>query len=186
VIARAEDRHALRCASARRAVAVLLVLLVAAGCASQAPQAAGHAPHRWQAASGPGVGGDRMKRLAADYLAIALPANRRLDHEVDAYKDHAHDSLTVAESALRAEAATERQFDQLLLRIPFPAAIAATAHDLVRVNQDRIGLTERQAQVATIASLLSFTIAHKAADAVVEVQVRIIRRELGLPPPENS
>jgi hypothetical protein len=34
--------------------------------------------------------------------------------------------------------------------------------------------------------LLSFAHRHKAADAAVEAPVRVIRRDLGLPPPSDS
>lgn len=129
---------------------------------------------------------DGTKALAAAYMAIALPANHRLDKEVDSYNDHAREDLAVAEAALRQEAATERWFDQRLLKIAFPATIASTARTLVRVNDQRIALTTEQARAMTIATLLAFNASHRAADAAVEVQVRIIRRQLGLPPPGNS
>jgi hypothetical protein len=157
------------------ALAALCVLLVS-GCASQPGRAA-----RGQASAA-----TSLKALAAEYLAVASPANRQLDREVDAYDDHARGSLGTAESALRSEAVTERRFDNLLLKIRFPAPIAATAQALVRVNQHRIALTELQAQSISLSGLQSFAADHKADDAAVEVQVRAIRRQLGLPPPENS
>lgn len=164
---------------AGRAAALLgLPLLSVAGCAAPAGGPGGTASVQ-QAAAG-------RSAVAAGYLAIALPANRRLETEVDSYASHRNGDLTVAESALRAEAATEGQFDRALLRISFPPPIAATARDLVRANQRRIAMTERQAQAASIPALLAFTGQHQAADAAVEVQVRLIRRELGLPPPETS
>jgi hypothetical protein len=142
--------------------AAVVCLLAAAGCASQ------------------------LTTPAAAYLAIAVPANHQLDREVSAYDHNAHTNLAAAEAALRAEAATEREFDKRLLVIGFRPRTAATARALVRANQHRIDLTEQQARSSTIAGLLSLTRSHRAADAAVEVQVRIIRRELGLPPPENS
>jgi hypothetical protein len=159
---------------------------LAVGCASQVT-GAGNAGHRHaaSAASATAPGGE-ISGLAADYLAIAVPANRELDQEVDAYDDHAHSNLAGAESALRAEAATERRFDQLLLRINFPQGIGATARALVAVNQRRVALTELQAQSVSTAELLSFASRHKSADAGIEAEVRIIRSQLGLPPPENS
>ena len=50
------------------------------------------------------------------YLAIALPANRRLDEDFDGLDDN-HNDLAAAEAALRDAAATERQFDRLLLAL---------------------------------------------------------------------
>lgn len=147
----------------------LTTALAAAGCAA------------------PGTtGGNDTKTLAAAYMAIAQPANHHLDKEVDSYNDHAQDNLAIARADLREEAATERWFDRRLLKIAFPAAIAATARALVRVNDRRIALTTRQAQAVTVSELLAFNARHRAADAAVEVQVRIIRKQLGLPPPDNS
>jgi hypothetical protein len=127
-----------------------------------------------------------MRALAAAYMAIALPANHRLDEEVESYNDHARHDLAVAEADLRQEAATERWFDQRLLTIAFPSVISATARALVRANDHRIALTTEQARATTIAGLLALNGRHRAADAAVEVQVRIIRKQLGLPPPGNS
>ncbi|MGI9006147.1 MAG: hypothetical protein ACR2FU_08090 [Streptosporangiaceae bacterium] len=60
--------------------------------------------------------------------------------------------------------------------------MAATAGALIRVNQIRIAFTLRQAGAGSVRALLAYTAAHHAADA----QVRIIRAELGLPPPSSS
>jgi uncharacterized protein involved in outer membrane biogenesis len=127
-----------------------------------------------------------LRVLAAEYLAIARPANRRLDVEENRYTANAHRNLAAAEAALRAQAATERGFDAQLLAIRFPAPIAASARVLVRANQSRIDFTELQARSTSIPELLTFLAGHRAVDAAVEVQVRLIRRQLGLPPPETS
>ncbi len=131
--------------------------------------------------AGPGI-----RALAADYLAIARPANHRLDVEVRSYDKHARGDLAAAAAALRAQAATERHFDRQLAAIPFPPAIAATAQALIGVNEIRARLTDQQAAATSLAALLSFTGRHQAADAEVEAQVRVIRSELGLPAPESS
>jgi len=104
----------------------------------------------------------------------------------DGYDDNARAHLAAAESALRAQAATERWFDAKLMKIPFPGHIAAVARALVRQNQRRATLTDIQARARSVATLLSFTAMHKSADAAVEVQVRLIRRLLGLQPPSTS
>ncbi len=147
------------------------LMFVVAGCAS------GQAPHRPPRDT---------KALARAYLAIAEPANHRLDVEVDAYDDAAHHNLAAAAAALRAQAATERQFDRELARIGFPPRPAATARALIRVNEIRARLAEHEAKAASIPALLTFTGAHKMADAQVEAQVRMIRSQLGLPPPDAS
>lgn len=151
---------------------VLATVLAVAGCAAQARSGA--------------RGGNGTKALAAAYMAIALPANHRLEKEVDSYNAHARRDLAVAEADLRQEAATERWFDRRLLKIAFRPTIAATARALVRVNNQRIALTTEQSRAMTVSELLAFNARHRAADAAVEVQVRLIRKQLGLPPPENS
>jgi hypothetical protein len=123
--------------------------------------------------------------LADRYLAIAVPANHRLDHEVEGFADHERSDLAAAEADLRAEAATERGFDRRLAAIPFPPGIAAMARALIRANHSRAALTDRQARSASLARLRSFAAQQRAADAV-EFGVRLIRRTLALPPPSES
>jgi hypothetical protein len=182
----------------RRDAAGLMLgaLILITGCAS--PSATSPASQSPSAPGSPSASGPAspaasatpapasIRRLAADYLAIALPANHRLDVEVDGFGDHRRDDLAQADADLRAEAATELHFDRQLSRIPFPAAIAAIARALIRANQRRIALTRREARSASLAGLRSFTSTHKAADAAVEVQARAIRKALSLPPPSAS
>jgi hypothetical protein len=124
--------------------------------------------------------------LADRYLAIAVPANHRLDHEVEGFADHERSDLAAAEADLRAEAATERGFDRRLAAIPFPPGIAAMARALIQANQSRVALTDRQARSASLARLHSFAAQRRAADAAVEFGARLIRRALALPPPSES
>jgi hypothetical protein len=159
--------------TARLVPGVVLGLVLASGGCTSAQQARRHST-------------PSMRALAAEYMAIARPANHRLDVAVEAYEHHAHDNLAAAEAALRLEAATERRFDRQLAAITFPPAIASTASALIRVNEIRARLTERQARARSISALLSFADDHKMADAQVEAQVRVIRAQLGLPPPETS
>jgi hypothetical protein len=180
---------------------MLCALVLATGCASQSPatspasQSASAAPS--PPASAPSASArpspqasaspsPSTRALAIDYLAIARPANHRLDVEVDGFGDHSRDDLAKADADLRAEAATELHFDRQLSRIPFPPAIAFLAWEIVRANQSRIALTRREARSASIATLRSFASRHKAANAAVEAPVRAIRKALGLPPPSTS
>jgi hypothetical protein len=172
-------------AAAGSALAALGLMILAAGCASGGPAAGSGRPSSPRPASS-ATSGLGVHELAAAYLAIAVPANHRLETEVDGFRKHQRDSLAVAESYLRAQAATERWFDRKLTEIPFPRQIAVAARALVLANQSRVALTELQARSTSIAKLLSFAGRHKAADAAVEVQVKIIRRDLGLPPPSTS
>lgn len=127
-----------------------------------------------------------LRALAKAYLAIAEPANHQLDVEVNKYEDARHHHLAAAESALRAQAATERQFDRSLAKIRFPPPIDATARALIRVNEVRASMAEREAMAGSISELLSFDRQHMMSDAEIEAQVRVIRAQLRLPPPEAS
>ncbi len=196
-MARAQSAAALTAAgatptTARPAIAVsaLLaltgcVLLAVAGCAGSS-SGVGHTPGAHATKHAQHRAGRNIRALANAYLAIAGPANHKLDVEVDRYDDERHHDLAAAASALRAQAATERQFDTDLAKIGFPPPIAATARALIRVNEIRAKLAERAATAGSIRELLSFSSAHKMADAQVEAQVRAIRSQLGLPPPETS
>jgi hypothetical protein len=159
----------------------VLALLVA-GCTSGEP--AGRAGTA--ASAGTAVRPGDLKALAAAYLAVAKPANRRLDTENDGFSDEEHGDLAAADSDLRAEAATERRFDQQLSTIGFPPQIAVPVQALIQANARRITLTLRQARSSSVSGLLSFAHRHQAADAAVEAQVKVVRRDLGLPPPADS
>jgi hypothetical protein len=138
------------------------------------------------AVAGCGSGGSRHSGPAAQYLAIAIPANHQLDKEVDGFGDHAKDDLAAAQSDLRAEAATEHHFDQQLAGIVFPDRLAALARQLILANQRRIELTDYEASSASLTELRAFGSLHAAADAAVEAYVRQLRRGLGLPPPPTG
>jgi len=159
-------------------LAAAVSIVLATGCAASQPTGVGAASH--PATAKPG---ESIKVLARSYLAIAVPANHRLEVANDSFTEKERDNLAAAISDLRAEASTERWFDQRLLAIPFPAAIEALARALVRVNQSRAALTDQQTHSTSLAQLRSFDGLHKVADAAAEAQVRFIRRALGLPPP---
>jgi hypothetical protein len=155
---------------------MLALVFLVASCTSGEP--AGSAG----TAASPGA----LKALAAAYLATAKPANRRLDTENDGFTDDEHGDMAAAESDLRAEAATEQRFDQQLSKIRFPPQIAVPVRALIAANARRITLALRQARSSSVGGLLSFTHRHQAADAAIEAQVKVIRRDLGLPPPSGS
>jgi hypothetical protein len=161
--------------------------ILAAGCGSVHVAAATGSPPPSQGSSAvTTVSRAALRVMAREYLKVARPANRRLDTENDGYEDAEHDNLAQATADLRAETATERHFDRQLLRLKFPSWIAMTARALVRANNRRITLTRRQAGAMSLAALRAFDHRHKAADAAVENQVRLIRQFLGLPPPSGS
>jgi hypothetical protein len=119
-------------------------------------------------------------------MAIARPANRRLDREFDGLKDHEQDNLAAARADLRAAAATERSFDRQLMTIDFPPRTQPVALELYRVNQARAALTSAGAAATSLRQLRGYQRRLDAANEPVEDAVRVIRDQLGLPPPDTS
>ena len=157
---------------------VAAVLVVLAVVYAAAPRQSG--------AAAPAGADAKRTALAHRYLAIADPANHRLEVANDGYKRDERGNLAAAAADLRAEVATETLFDTQLAAIPFPPAIASVARALIQANQRRVGLTARQARSTSLTQLGSFDQRHQAGDAAVEVQVRLIRKALHLPPPSTS
>lgn len=124
--------------------------------------------------------------LGARYLAIARPANHRLDVDFDGLDDHDHTDLGVAAADLRDAATTERQFDRQVLRLALPTAMEKTARQLVTANESRARLSDQAARSVSLAELRGYEPRLTAANAPVEAAVRVIRHDLGLPPPSTS
>ena len=125
--------------------------------------------------------------MAATYMAIAQPANRELDHEFDGFGDHMKDGdLAAARADLRAAAATERRFDRQLIALSFPPRTEPFVRLLYRVNQARAALTSTAAGAMSLRELRGYQRRLDAANEPVEDAVRVIRGQLGLPPPDTS
>jgi hypothetical protein len=134
----------------------------------------------------PSPGAPTLSPSAARYLAIATAANHRLEIANDGYKKDELTNLAAAKADLRSEVATETSFDERLARIPFPQSVASIARALILANEQRGALTARQARSTSLARLRSFDARHRATDAAVEVQVRLLRKALHLPPPTTG
>ena len=167
-------------------------VLLAAGCASSpAPH---NATSRSPAASSTAVGSTaasptaaELKAMANRYMAIARPANRELDHEFDGFDDHMKDGdLAAARADLRAAVVTERRFDRQLIGLSFPPRTEPFVRLLYRVNQARATLTSTAAGAASLDELRGYQRRLDAANEPVEDAVRVIRAQLGLPPPDTS
>jgi hypothetical protein len=171
----------------RRAGAGLVLAgaaLLAAGCAG-AGRPASAAPASPAAPAVQTLSPAQRKTAAHSYLAIALPANRRLDTDFDGLDDN-HNNLAGAEAALRDAAATERRFDRRLLALNLPAATETVARLLVTANEARARLTTAAAASTSLSQLHRYEPRLTAANRPVEDAVRVIRSQLGLPPPETS
>jgi hypothetical protein len=181
----------------RAAVASLVTavaVLLAAGCASSPPSGQSPAqsppaqspPAQSPAAQSPAAQSPAVAQSAARYLAIAQPANHQLDHEFDGLKDHESSNLAAAQGDLRAAAATERRFDRQLMAITFPPQTEPIVRLLYRVNQARAALTSTAAGVTSLRQLRGYQRRLDAANGPVEDAVRVVRSQLGLPPPNTS
>src|SRR5262245_55371236 len=106
--------------------------LLATGCASARP------------AAGPATG-QAQRKLAAGYMAIARPANRRLQADLEGVEHRDHNHLAAARADLRDAAATERLFDRQLLAMRLPSATETVARVLVASNEARARLTDMAA-----------------------------------------
>jgi DNA-binding GntR family transcriptional regulator len=165
--------------------------LLAAGCASSGPPArspvsqgpASQSP----AARGTAATTAELTAMAARYMAIARPANRELDHEFDGFDDHIKDGdLAAARANLRTAVVTEHRFDRQLIALSFPPRTEPFVRLLYRVNQARAELTSAAAGVTSLRELSGYQRRLDAANEPVEDAVRVIRAQLGLPPPDTS
>jgi hypothetical protein len=160
--------------------------LLAAGCASSAPPARNPAS-QGPASQSPAATTAELTAMAARYMAIARPANRELDHEFDGFDDHIKDGdLAAARADLRAAVVTERRFDRQLIALSFPPRTEPFVRLLYRVNQARAELTSTAAGVTSLRELRGYQRRLDAANEPVEAAVRVIRAQLGLPPPDTS
>jgi hypothetical protein len=168
------------------AVAAVAAVL-AAGCSGgpAGPASPGQPAPSHSAAAGLAVGAQR-KALAARYLAIAKAGNKRLEAEFGRLQKRDRMRLAAAHRDLRQVAATERLFDQRLLRIAFPAATERIAKLLYWVNQARASMTAAAASSPSLARLRAAERRLTEANQPVEQAVAILRSQLGLPPPETS
>jgi hypothetical protein len=123
---------------------------------------------------------------AAQYLHLAETSNRRLERDFDRLAGPDREHLGAALADLHDAVSTERAFDRDLLRLSLPAPVEATTHDLVRANESRIRLTSAMSDYHSLWQLRRGENVLEAADAAVEVPVRSIRQQLGLPPPPTS
>ena len=170
--------------------------LLAAGCASSGPPARSPASQspasqgtasQSPAARGTAATTAELTAMAARYMAIARPANRELDHEFDGFDDHIKDGdLAAARADLRAAVVTERRFDRQLIALSCPPRTEPFVRLLYRVNQARAELTSAAAGVTSLRELSGYQRRLDAANEPVEDAVRVIRAQLGLPPPDTS
>jgi hypothetical protein len=123
---------------------------------------------------------------AAAYLAIATPANEQLDQAFDALDGRDRDRTAASVRDLRAIAGVERSFDRKLRTLSAPADAQATVRALVALNEYRATLTMKVASSSGLAQLKALKPNLSAANDPVEQQVRSLRTELELPPPDTE
>jgi hypothetical protein len=128
----------------------------------------------------------QLAAAAHRYLAVANPANQRLNNEITTFTTAEHSNLAAARTALKAEVATASQFDRQLAAIKFPAAVEPIAQDVIRANQALGRVTARQARAKTLAALQALDARRTAAATAVEAQVKRLRLALHLPAPASG
>jgi hypothetical protein len=121
-------------------------------------------------------------RIAGDYTSLASPANQALAAEMDGYTKNMRQNLAAARSDLMGEAQTEASFDSQLSQVGFPSAAKTAETNLIQADQARAKLIRLQAQASSFTQIQSFNSRVQDADAAVEVQVKLIRQDLALPP----
>jgi hypothetical protein len=173
--------------AAAAAVALTGITLLAAAC-SGGHSTAGQNPPGGAKTPAASAGGPFPSRqvLAAKYLAIAKDPNKHLDADFDGLTESDHRNLALAKAQLRDMAATEHRFDRLLLAIRFPPEIETTARALVWTNENRAAIAARAARSQTLKQLRGYEQQLTQANGPLEQAVRLIRKQLGLPPPDTS
>jgi hypothetical protein len=166
------------------------VCLAALTCAALLVTACGNrAPSPHASAARPAHSADARvvrEQLADSYLAIAQAGNRRLEKDLGRLEDFDRIRLTTAKAALADADATERQFDHRLSLIEFGPPIEPIASLLYRLNQARANVTAAAARSTTLRRLRMWLRRLDRENAAVEEAVRILRSQLGLPPPQTS
>jgi hypothetical protein len=122
----------------------------------------------------------------AAYLAIATPANEQLDKAFDALDGRDRDRMAASVQDLRAIAGVERSFDRKLRALSVPAEAEATIRALIALNEYRAALTMQVASSTDLVQLKASKPNLSAANDPVEQQVRVLRTELELPPPDTD
>ncbi len=163
--------------TARGAVAVMLVLFGAA---------CGSSHNTGSPTTNPAGSAAQRHALAVQYLAIAKVGNAGLDRAFNALDGADHNDLVAARADWRGAAATERQFDRSLLALALPPSIEVTAQAVVRVNEARAKLADAAGVATSLARLRVIERSLAAANETVVREVRILRKQLGLPPAETS
>jgi hypothetical protein len=128
----------------------------------------------------------RPQDPGTSYLAVATPANRRLESAFDALDGTDQNDLAAARMDFQRAAATERGFDQSLRALALPSASASTVRLLVAVNEQRATLTAQAADASTLREVRAYESKLAGANDLVEAQVRALRSQLGLPPPPTG
>ena len=151
--------------------ALTCAALLATACASQAPSPPAKVTRG---------------QLADRYLAIAEAGNRHLERDLGRLEGRDRTQLAAAKADLADAAATERLFDHRLSLIKFSPPIEPIASLLYRLNQARASVTAAAARSTTLPQLRVWLERLERENAAVEDAVRVIRSQLGLPPPSTS
>lgn len=159
------------------AVLVIAGLIYAAGTGERhkaALAAAGCEPNL----SPSGLQCTTVRMLTSRYMTITTPVIQQLNTDLAAYSAKERHDLAAAETALRAELASENAFDASLARFPFPPSTAPIAKALIQANHGRAKLTAEQARSSSLTRLRSFNDRVKDASTTVKTEMKLLRKAL--------
>ena len=114
---------------------------------------------------------------------MITPATQQLNTDAAAYAASEGDHLAVADSALQAEATSERGLDASLTAFAFPPAIAPLAKALISANQARATVTAAQARASSLTRMRSFDHQVQVADAAVQTEMKLVLTAVDAPLP---
>ena len=120
-------------------------------------------------------------RISGLYTSLAVPADKALAADIEGYRLNQRRDLAAAKLYLLQQVRAEASFDGQLGQITFPPGPDPHADLLIAADRKRIRLVRSQLQAKTLRRLRSFLAGDAAANAAVQEQVTIIRRDLGLP-----
>ena len=121
--------------------------------------------------------------LAAQYRAIIAPASQQLSTDAAAYAASEGNNLAVAESALTAEATSERALGTRLGALALPPAMRPLAKALIGANQALATATAEQARSASLARMRALNHQVQLANATVEKDMQLLQTAINAPIP---
>jgi hypothetical protein len=121
------------------------------------------------------------KRIAHLYSSLAAPANKAVTVDVADYTKNQRHNLAAARADLAKLVKADSSFDTTFGAVGWPKSAESAAAALVKADQKRNKLFDRQEKAKTLRQLQAFDKSDQTANAAVEALVQQVRTDLGLP-----